>query len=145
MKYCLVSAPSALEHQRVFLQVEQSRHSVVPSRRHNPRRSAIPQGRPSHPGPHDAAPHPYQSSPTYGDIYLQVLDQMVAKKHFLFSTDSYRPQFIKAKERLKRGSSEVITLAGPATRKPHDFKMFRANDDNKKQLCHLLLREWSAQ
>lgn len=83
--------------------------------------------------------------PTCGEICLQVLDQMVAKKHFLFSTDSYHPASIKAQERLRRGSSEKIILAGPATRKPYDFKMFLANDDNKKQLCQLLLRVWSGQ
>ena len=77
--------------------------------------------------------------PTCGEICLQVLDQMVAKKHFWFSTDSYYPQSIKTQERLRRGSSEKIILAGPATRKPYDFKMFLANDDNKKQLCQLLL------
>lgn len=81
--------------------------------------------------------------PTCGEICLQILDQMVAKKHFLFSTDSYHPGSIKAQERLRRGSSEKIILAGPATRKPYDFKMFLANDDNKKQLCQLLLRVWS--
>ena len=43
--------------------------------------------------------------PTCGEICLQVLDQMVAKKHFLFSTDSYHPDSIKAQERLRRGSS----------------------------------------
>lgn len=80
---------------------------------------------------------------TCGDICLQVLDQMVAKKHFLFATDSYHPDSIKAQERLRRGSSEKIILAGPATRKPYDFKVFLANDDNKRQLCHLLLRVWS--
>ena len=32
--------------------------------------------------------------PTCGEICLQVLDRMVAKKHFLFSTDSYHPQSI---------------------------------------------------
>ncbi|XP_033987161.1 uncharacterized protein LOC117483109 [Trematomus bernacchii] len=83
--------------------------------------------------------------PTCGEICLQVLDQMVAKKHFLFSTDSYHPGSIKAQERLRRGSSEKIILAGPATRKPYDFKMFLTNDDNKKQLCQLLLRVWSDQ
>ena len=41
--------------------------------------------------------------PTCGEICLKVLDQMVAKKHFLFSTDSYHPQPIKAQERLGRG------------------------------------------
>lgn len=28
--------------------------------------------------------------PTFGDICLQILDQMVAKKNFIFSTDSYQ-------------------------------------------------------
>uniref|UniRef100_UPI00358FE108 uncharacterized protein n=1 Tax=Myxine glutinosa TaxID=7769 RepID=UPI00358FE108 len=79
------------------------------------------------------------------EICLQTLDQMVAKKHFLFSTDSYHPGSIKAQERLRRGSSEKIILAGPATRKPYDLKMFLANYDNKKQLCQLLLRVWSGQ
>uniref|UniRef100_UPI00358E9904 uncharacterized protein isoform X1 n=1 Tax=Myxine glutinosa TaxID=7769 RepID=UPI00358E9904 len=83
--------------------------------------------------------------PTCGEICLQVLDQIVAKKHFLFSTDSYHPESIKVQERLRRGSSEKIILAGPVTRKPFDFKMFLANDDNKKQICQLLLRVWSDQ
>ncbi|XP_033936002.1 LOW QUALITY PROTEIN: uncharacterized protein [Pseudochaenichthys georgianus] len=73
--------------------------------------------------------------PTCGEICLQVLDQMVAKKHFLFSTDRYHPGSIQAQESLRRGSSEKILLAGPATRKPYDFKMFLTNDDNEKQLC----------
>jgi len=81
--------------------------------------------------------------PTWGEICLHVLGQMVATKHFLFSTDSYHPYSIKAQERLRPGSSEKIILAGPATRKPYDFKMFLAHDDNKKQLCQLLPRVWS--
>ena len=80
--------------------------------------------------------------PTCGEICLHVLDQMVAKMHFLFSTDSYHTQSIKPQERLRRESSEKIILAGPATRKPYDFKMFRANDDKKKQPCHPLMRVW---
>ena len=58
---------------------------------------------------------------------------------------SYYPQSINTLERLRRGDSEKNILAGPATRNPYDCKMFRANNDNKKQLCHLLLRIWSAQ
>ena len=83
--------------------------------------------------------------PTCGEICLQVLDQMVAKNHFLFSTDSYHPESIKAQERLRRGTSEKIIVAGLATRKPYDFRVFLANDDNKKQLCQLMLRVWSGQ
>lgn len=75
--------------------------------------------------------------PTCGEICLKILDQMIAKKHFLFSTDSYHPSSIKAQERLRRGISKKI-LAGPATRKSYDFKMFLANDDNRKQFCQLL-------
>ena len=46
--------------------------------------------------------------PTCGEICLQVLEQMVAKKHFLFSTDSYHPQSIKTLERMRRRSSQEI-------------------------------------
>ena len=42
--------------------------------------------------------------PTCGEICLQILDQMVAKKHFIFSTDSYHSGSIKAQERRRRGS-----------------------------------------
>ena len=77
-----------------------------------------------------------------GEICLQILDQMVAKKHFIFSTDSYHSGSIKAQERLRRGSSDRIILSGPASRNPFDSKIILANDDNKKQLCQLLLREW---
>ena len=83
--------------------------------------------------------------PTCGEICLQVLDQMAVKKNFIFSTDSYHENSIKAQERMRRGSSERILLAGPATRKPFDFKVFLENDENKKQLCQLMLRVWSAQ
>ena len=81
--------------------------------------------------------------PTCGEICLLILDHMVSKKQFIFSTDSYHPNSIKAQERLRRGSSERIMLGGPATRKPYDFKVFLANDDNKKQLCQLMLEVWS--
>uniref|UniRef100_UPI00358FADE9 uncharacterized protein n=1 Tax=Myxine glutinosa TaxID=7769 RepID=UPI00358FADE9 len=70
---------------------------------------------------------------------------LVHSSNITVSTDSYHPESIKAQERLRRGSSEKIILAGPATRKPYDFKMFLANDDNKKQMCQLLLKVWSGQ
>ena len=35
---------------------------------------------------------------TCGEMYLQVLDQMVAKKHFVLSTDRYHPEFIKPRK-----------------------------------------------
>ena len=84
--------------------------------------------------------------PTCGEICLQVLDQMAVKKNFIFSTDSYHENSIKAQERLRRGSSERILLAGPATRKPFDFKVFLENDENKNlfTLCCYFHRLYKA-
>ena len=82
--------------------------------------------------------------PTFGEICLKVLDQMVAKTNFVFSTDSYHPDSIKSQERLRRGFSQRYIVDGQATRKPVDFKLFLANEDNKLQLCELLLRVWGS-
>ena len=83
-------------------------------------------------------------APTFGEICLQVLDQMVAKKDFIFSTDSYHADSIKAQERLRRGSSQCYLIQGPATRKPSDFKLFLENEQNKTQFCELLRKVWSS-
>lgn len=82
--------------------------------------------------------------PTFGTICLKLLDQMVAKGNFIFSTDSYHPESIKAQERLRRGFSQRYIVEGPATRRPTDFKLFLANEDNKTQFCQLLLRVWES-
>ena len=82
--------------------------------------------------------------PTCGEICLQVLDQMAAKQNFMFSTDCYHANSIKAQERLRRGFSEKFIIDGPATRKPADFKLFLANEENKVQLCQLLLWVWGS-
>ena len=79
---------------------------------------------------------------TFGGICLQVLDQMAAKKNFIFSTDSYQPDSIKAQERVRRGCSAKFIVQGAATRKPHDFKVFLGNEENKRQLCQLMLKVW---
>ncbi|XP_052812091.1 uncharacterized protein LOC128239473 isoform X1 [Mya arenaria] len=80
--------------------------------------------------------------PTFGAIGFQILDQMVAKRHFVFSTDSYNTMSIKAQERSRRGVSQKYIVGGPATRKPTDFKLLLTNDENKVQLCKLLLKLW---
>lgn len=49
--------------------------------------------------------------PTFGEICLKVLDQMVAKTNFVFSTDSYHPDSIKSQERLRRGFSQRYIVA----------------------------------
>lgn len=81
---------------------------------------------------------------TFGHICLQILDQMIAKNDFVFSTDCYHPDSVKGQERLRRGSSQKLIVDGPATRKPADFKLFLANEDNKKQLFQLMLRVWGS-
>ena len=83
--------------------------------------------------------------PTFGAICLKILDQMVAKKDLIFSTDSYYPDSIKSQERLRLGYSQKLIVDGPATRKPVDFKFFLANEENKRQLCQLLLRVWGSE
>ena len=82
--------------------------------------------------------------PTFGGICLQILDQMVFKENFIFSTDSYQPDSIKAQERLRRGVGEKLIVENSATRRPRDFKFFLANDANKVQLCKLLLKVWGS-
>ncbi|KAJ8333924.1 hypothetical protein SKAU_G00412430 [Synaphobranchus kaupii] len=81
---------------------------------------------------------------TCGEICLQVLDQMAAKTNFVFSTDCYHAESIKTQERLRRSSSMKFIIGGPSTRKPADFKQFLANEDNKQQLCQLLLQVWQS-
>ena len=82
--------------------------------------------------------------PTFGGICLQILDHMVAKRSFIFSTDSYHPDSLKTQERLRRGCGDQFILEGSATRTPKDFKAFLSNDANKKQLCEVLLKVWSS-
>ena len=45
---------------------------------------------------------------------------------------------------MRRGCSEKFIVDGPATRKPVDFKLFLTNEDNKLQLCQLLLKVWQS-
>ena len=82
--------------------------------------------------------------PTFGEICLMVLDHMVAHRNFIFSTDRYMPNSIKSSERQRRGISQRLILDGAATRRPDDFKVFLANEDNKRQLAELMLKVWSS-
>ncbi|KAH3840461.1 hypothetical protein DPMN_113910 [Dreissena polymorpha] len=79
-------------------------------------------------------------APTFGGICLQLLDIMVSKKDFVFSTDSYFPNSINGQEIMRRSCCRKFNIDGPETRRPVDFKEFLSNDDNKMQLCNLLLR-----
>lgn len=85
-----------------------------------------------------------QLPPTFRDTCFKILDQMVAKKNFVFSTDCYHADSIKAQERLRRGTSEKFIIDGPSTRMPKDFQLFLGNDENKQQFSRLLHRVWSS-
>ena len=61
-------------------------------------------------------------APTFRGITLQLLDLMLPKCDFVFSTDAYHPRSIKTQETLRRGCGEHFLLDGSATRKPKDFK-----------------------
>ena len=143
MKYCLVPAPPAFIHHMFFF-FKANKDAILHYLLEDITPAEDLQGRPFHPGTHYAAPYSYQFPPDLW-ICIQVLDQVVAKKHYSFSTNSYHSQSIKTQQWLRRRSSENIILAGPATRKPFDFKKFRTNEGKKKQLCHLLLRVRSGQ
>ena len=82
--------------------------------------------------------------PTFKGIALRLLDAMIKHKKFIFSTDCYNQFSIKAQERIRRGVSPKHLVPGPATKKPNDFKLFLCNDENKQQLCRLLLKVWSS-
>ena len=71
---------------------------------------------------------------------------MARKKNFIFSTDCYEEFSIKGQERLRRGNNASAGLIVKSSiQKPEDFKYFLTNEDNKKQLCKLLLEVWSTE
>ena len=62
----------------------------------------------------------------------------------IFSTDMYIEGSVKAVERSRRGVGEKLILSGGKTKRPQDWKVFLANDDNKTQFMKLLLTSWSS-
>ena len=44
--------------------------------------------------------------PTFGEICLMVLNQMVHKMNFVFSKDNYQLDYIKSQDRLHQGNSQ---------------------------------------
>ena len=75
--------------------------------------------------------------PTFAEITLLLLDMMVPKKNFLFSTDSYQEDSPKSLERIRQGVSEPFVIGGPATRRPKDFSVFLTNSENESQLSNI--------
>ena len=76
----------------------------------------------------------------FEEIALRLLDIMVTRKAFIFSTDCYSKCSIKV--RIRPGISQKYLVSGPATKKPTDFKLFLCNEENKQQLSRMLLQKW---
>ena len=81
---------------------------------------------------------------TFRDICIKLLDMMPKACDFVYSTDMYKKESIKAMERQRRGNSEKIILTGEATKRPVDWAGFLSNDENKAQLIKLLLKVWTS-
>lgn len=60
-------------------------------------------------------------------------------------TDTYQDNSIKQLERSRRGSAPAYLIAGGNTKLSRDFKSFLSNDENKRQLIKLLLKEWHSE
>ena len=78
-------------------------------------------------------PRTYRETPS-----LRVLDYLKDKHDVIFSLDSYRPNSIKAQERIRRGSSEKIILKSSTQQRQVDFKEFLLNYENKRQFFQIM-------
>ena len=85
---------------------------------------------------------------TFGELAKDIFKRLPKGKRLHFLTDNYHDMSIKASERLKRGESNALLLAGPSMKTPKKekhkdgWKEFLRNDKNKKQFIQFLLSEW---
>ena len=77
--------------------------------------------------------------PRFQEIVLCLLDAVAKHKHCIFCTDCFCQLSIKAQDQIRRVVSPKYLVPGPSTIKPKDFKQYLCNDENKQQLCMLLL------
>ncbi len=63
-------------------------------------------------------------------------------KDVIVSTDTYKATYVKALECKRKGISEKVIVKGSSTKKPHDWKGFLSNTDNKEHLVQLMLTCW---
>ena len=56
----------------------------------------------------------------------------------------YRPNSVKAVERLRRGSTAKLIVREENSKKPKEWKSFLTNNENRKQLFEVLLAVWSS-
>ena len=75
-------------------------------------------------------------------ITEKIYDMVTKTGDVLISTDMYSSTSVKAMERNRRGSSNKLIVKGLLTEKPHDWKQFLQNEDNKKQLVQLMHKCW---
>lgn len=64
-------------------------------------------------------------------------------RDMIVSTDSYSESSVKALERKRRGVSETLIAKGPMTKKPHDWKSFLLDEEDKQQLVAMMQSCWS--
>lgn len=69
----------------------------------------------------------------FGQISSKLFNMMPRKADVIVSTDMYKAGSIKTMER-RRGESGKLLLKGENTKKPSDWKVFLANEENKRQL-----------
>ena len=79
---------------------------------------------------------------TIGEVAEHIFNCLPKVKRVHFVTDNYDDVSIKSTERLRRGESQEVSLAGPSMKTPKDWKEFLRNEENKKQLIRFILTEW---
>ena len=77
---------------------------------------------------------------TFKDLASFIFDMIPNIPQVHFSTDMYKEFFVKSMERSRRGNSDVLIIKRGSTKVLQDFL---CNEENKKQLICLLLKEWS--
>ena len=72
--------------------------------------------------------------PNFRDICARLFDTVVRKSDIIFSTNMYLKNSIQSMKRKRRGCSEKLIVTVENTKKTPDWKIFPANEENKKQL-----------
>ena len=83
-----------------------------------------------------------KAAKTFKDLASNIFDMIPNIPKIHFSTDMYKEFSVKSMERSQRGDSDALIIKRGDTKVPQDFKGFLSNDENKKQLICLLLKEW---
>jgi len=80
----------------------------------------------------------------FGEISRKILVSVLHQSAVIFSTDMYKEDSVKAVERNRRGCGVKLILSGEKTKRPKDWKLFLANDENKTQFVQVLLTTCSS-